>query len=101
MQPWQIDKAKRELAGWSETELAELVELTAQVDADTKGASRDPEYSVEKLLLDDGLAKRGSNGHLERCPFSFCADPIDRLQNPWPSHRPSHYTPLTGKIDQP
>ena len=57
MQPWQIDKAKRELAGWSEAELAELVELTAQVDADTKGASRDPEYSVEKLLLAMARAK--------------------------------------------
>lgn len=51
MQPWQIDKAKKELAGWSETELAKLVELAAQVDADVKGASRDPEYSIEKLLL--------------------------------------------------
>lgn len=51
MQPWQIDKAKRELAGWQEFELAELVELAAQTDADVKGAAKDPEYSVERLLL--------------------------------------------------
>lgn len=57
MQAWQIDKAKRELAGWSEVELADLVELTAQVDADVKGASRDPEYSIEKLLLAMARAK--------------------------------------------
>jgi len=57
MQPWQIDKARRELAGWSESELADLVELTAQVDADAKGASRDPEYSIEKLLLAMARAK--------------------------------------------
>jgi DNA polymerase-3 subunit delta len=51
MQPWQIDKAKRELAGWQEFELAALVELAAQTDADVKGAAKDPEYSVERLLL--------------------------------------------------
>jgi len=27
------------------------VRLAAQTDAEVKGASRDPEYSVEKLLL--------------------------------------------------
>lgn len=57
MQPWQIDKARRELAGWSEAELADLVLLVAQTDADVKGASRDPEYSVEKLLLAMARAK--------------------------------------------
>lgn len=57
MQPWQIDKARRELAGWSEAELADLVLLVAQTDADVKGASRNPEYSVEKLLLAMARAK--------------------------------------------
>lgn len=51
MAPWQIDKARRELSGWSESELIELVQLAAKTDFDTKGASRDPEYSIEKLLL--------------------------------------------------
>lgn len=51
MQPWQIDKARKELSGWQEEQLAGLVQLAAQTDADVKGASRDPEYSVEKLLL--------------------------------------------------
>ena len=51
MQPWQIDKARKELSGWQEEELAGLVQLAAQTDADVKGASRDPEYSVERLLL--------------------------------------------------
>lgn len=51
MAPWQIDKAKRELAGWSESELVELVQLAAKTDADVKGAAREPEYSVETLLL--------------------------------------------------
>lgn len=51
MAPWQLDKARRELQGWEEQELIELVDLLAQTDADVKGASRDPEFSIEKLLL--------------------------------------------------
>lgn len=51
MQPWQVDKARKELAGWQEAELAELVELAAITDGDVKGGSRDPEFSVERLLL--------------------------------------------------
>lgn len=57
MQPWQLDKVKRELAGWSEGDLIQLVQLAAQTDADVKGASRDPEYSIEKLLL--AMARAG------------------------------------------
>jgi DNA polymerase III subunit delta len=57
MAPWQVDKARKELAGWSEQELIELVQLVAKTDADVKGASREPEYSVEKLLL--AMAKAG------------------------------------------
>jgi len=57
MQPWQQDRAIRELAGWTEPQLIELVQLAAQTDFDVKGASRDPEYSIEKLLL--AMAKSG------------------------------------------
>lgn len=51
MAPWQIDKARKELSGWSEKELIELVQLVAKTDADVKGAAREPEYSVERLLM--------------------------------------------------
>jgi DNA polymerase-3 subunit delta len=51
MAPWQVDKARKELAGWTEQELVELVQLVAKTDADVKGAAREPEYSVERLLL--------------------------------------------------
>lgn len=57
MAPWQIDKAKRELSGWSEPELIELVQLAAKTDADVKGAVREPEYSVENLLM--AMARAG------------------------------------------
>ncbi|MEY3967025.1 MAG: polymerase subunit delta [Actinomycetota bacterium] len=51
MQPWQLDKARRELQGWDESALVSLVQLAAQTDADVKGASRDPEFSIERLLM--------------------------------------------------
>lgn len=51
MAPWQVDKARKELSGWTEQELVELVQLVAKTDADVKGAAREPEYSVERLLL--------------------------------------------------
>lgn len=57
MAPWQVDKARKELAGWSEGELVDLVQLVAKTDADVKGAAREPEYSVEKLLL--AMARAG------------------------------------------
>jgi len=57
MQPWQQDRAIKELAGWSEPQLIELVQLAAQTDFDVKGASRDPASSTEKLLL--AMAKSG------------------------------------------
>jgi DNA polymerase-3 subunit delta len=51
MAPWQLDKARKELRLFDETSLTQLVELVAQTDADVKGASREPEYSVERLIL--------------------------------------------------
>lgn len=49
--PWQLDKARKELSNFTEQGLIDLVDLAAQTDADVKGASREPDYSVEKLIL--------------------------------------------------
>lgn len=51
MAPWQLDKARKEVRLFSEESLTALVQLVAQTDADVKGASREPEYSVERLIL--------------------------------------------------
>lgn len=51
MAPWQLDKARRELRNFDEQSLIDLVELVAQTDADVKGASREPGYSVERLIM--------------------------------------------------
>ena len=56
-QPWQIERARKDLAGWSEDGLAEAVMAVASADAAVKGFERDPIYALEKLVL--LLANRG------------------------------------------
>ena len=50
MAPWQIDKARRQLSGWSPRALASAVASIAQADADVKGASVDPIYALERAV---------------------------------------------------
>jgi DNA polymerase-3 subunit delta len=50
MAPWQIDKARRQLKSWTPRAIAAAVIAIAQADADVKGASADPIYSLEKAL---------------------------------------------------
>jgi DNA polymerase-3 subunit delta len=56
VQPWMLDRMRRDLTGWSESELTKLVRKTSEVDAAVKGASRDPEYVLESFLL--GISTR-------------------------------------------
>ena len=51
IQQWQLDRIRKDLAGWTESGLANLVRLSAETDQAVKGASRDPDYSLEKMLL--------------------------------------------------
>ena len=50
MAPWQIDRAKKYLSGWSEDGLALVIQRLADADAAAKGAERDPVYTLEKLV---------------------------------------------------
>lgn len=50
MAPWQLDRARKDVAGWSEDGLATTIEALADADAAAKGAERDPVYSLEKLV---------------------------------------------------
>ena len=50
-QPWQIDRARKDLAGWSEEGLAIAVMAIATADAAVKGMEKDPVYALEKLVL--------------------------------------------------
>ena len=49
--PWQTNQRRVASAGWTEDSFAKLVSMLAEADAATKGASRDPEYVIEQLVL--------------------------------------------------
>ncbi|MBD8080742.1 DNA polymerase III subunit delta [Cellulosimicrobium arenosum] len=51
MAPWQVDRARRELAGWTPEGLATAISAVAQADAEVKGAGRDPVFAVERAVL--------------------------------------------------
>lgn len=57
MAPWQIDKARRQLAGWTPRGIASAVEAVAKADADVKGASSDPIFALEKALVTIAAAR--------------------------------------------
>ncbi len=51
MAPWQVDRARRDLDGWTEDGLAACIRAVADTDAQLKGAGRDPVYALEKMVL--------------------------------------------------
>jgi DNA polymerase-3 subunit delta len=57
MAPWQIDKARRQLSGWSPRGIAAATEAVAKADADVKGASSDPIFALEKALATIAAAR--------------------------------------------
>ena len=57
MAPWQIDKARRQLAGWSPRGIAAAVEAVAKADGEVKGASSDPIFALEKALATIAAAR--------------------------------------------
>ncbi len=50
MAPWQLDRARKDLTGWTDDGLAASIQAMASADAAAKGAERDPIYSLEKLV---------------------------------------------------
>lgn len=50
MAPWQVDRARRDLAGWDDAGLARTIEALATTDAAVKGAERDPVFALERLV---------------------------------------------------
>lgn len=56
--PWQVDRARRELSGWSEAGLATAVIALAEADTAVKGGGRDPVYAVERAVLIIANARR-------------------------------------------
>nr|WP_274635614.1 DNA polymerase III subunit delta [Microbacterium bovistercoris] len=50
MKDWQVDRARRDLAGWNEQSLGRAIQATARADAEVKGASRDPVFALERMI---------------------------------------------------
>ncbi len=50
MAPWQLDCARKDLAGWDESGLVKVISHLVLADAAAKGSSRDPEYVLENLI---------------------------------------------------
>ena len=48
---WQVDRARRELVGWTPESLARAITAVARADAEVKGAGRDPVFAVERAVL--------------------------------------------------
>jgi DNA polymerase-3 subunit delta len=57
--PWQIDRARRELDGWTPEGLASAITAVAAADAEVKGQGRDPVFAVERAVLRVAAARRG------------------------------------------
>lgn len=55
--PWQVDRARRDLQGWTDAGLGRAIEALAETDAQVKGGGRDPVYALERLV--ETLSARG------------------------------------------
>jgi DNA polymerase-3 subunit delta len=59
MAPWQVDRARRELSGWTDEGLGRAIRALAEADADVKGGGRDPVYAVERAVLTIATSRAG------------------------------------------
>jgi DNA polymerase-3 subunit delta len=48
--PWQVDRARRDLDGWTDDGLGRCIQLIAETDASVKGAARDPVFALERMI---------------------------------------------------
>ena len=66
--PWQVDRARRDLQGWTDAGLGRAIEALAETDAQVKGGGRDPVYALERLV------ETLSSGDPGRRPHAPAAD---------------------------
>lgn len=50
LKDWQVDRARRDLSGWTEGTLGLAIQAVARADAEVKGASRDPVFALERMI---------------------------------------------------
>src|SRR5690606_10334831 len=61
MKARQLDRARRDLAGWDERSLGMAGQATARAEAEAKGAARDPIFALERMVA--VVAPREPYGH--------------------------------------
>ena len=50
MQDWQLNNARKDLRGFTDATLCDAIEAIARADHAVKGAERDPQHAVERLV---------------------------------------------------
>lgn len=50
LKDWQVDRARRDLSGWSDASLGMAIQAAARADAEVKGGSRDAVFALERLV---------------------------------------------------
>ncbi|MCR2765161.1 DNA polymerase III subunit delta [Microbacterium sp. zg.B48] len=50
LKDWQVDRARRDLTGWSDASLGMAIQAAARADAEVKGGSRDSIFALERLI---------------------------------------------------
>ena len=61
MPSWKVEKTQRQVRGWRPEGLVEAFHAVARADAEVKGGAADPDYAVERMLLDVVRARTASN----------------------------------------
>ena len=59
MAPWQVQRAQRDVQGWSETGLANAITSIAEADTAVKGGARDAHFALEIMVR--VIARRGED----------------------------------------
>jgi DNA polymerase III subunit delta len=50
LKDWQVDRARRDLVGWSDATLGMAIQAAARADVEVKGGSRDSVFALERLI---------------------------------------------------
>lgn len=50
MAGWQVDRARRDLEGWTDAGLGRAIQVLAEADTQVKGGGRDPVYALEVMI---------------------------------------------------
>ncbi|GAB3492696.1 DNA polymerase III subunit delta [Amycolatopsis cihanbeyliensis] len=57
MPPWKVRKAQGQVRGWGPDGLADAMRIVARLNAEVKGAAADPDYAIERAVLEVAAAK--------------------------------------------